>query len=225
MPHRLKQLNIEGANLWYLVGLITSDGNLSPDRRHIDITSSNYEFLSGIKGLTGIKNKIGIKYGNNKKQKAFRIQIANRNFSDFLLSVGLTRNKSLTIGEVKVPSKFFVDFLRGLIDGDGSIRSWTHPTNFREQWSLRIYSGSKKFLEWLDGEIKKYLEVSGQLYQHNKQSTQYVLKFGKMAAKIILKQCYYANSFGLQRKSQLAKQCICSYPGWQKSKTVFANIS
>jgi len=93
MPHKLKQLNIEGANLWYLVGLITSDGNLSSDGRHIDITSSDYEFLLGIKELTGIKNKIGIKYGNNKKQKAFRIQIANRNFYDFLLSIGLRQNK------------------------------------------------------------------------------------------------------------------------------------
>ncbi len=225
MPHKRKELKIGGVNLWYLVGLITSDGNLSPDGIHIDITSSNYQFLSGIKDLTGIENKIGLKYGSNKRHKSFRIQIANRGFYDFLLSIGLTQRKSLTIGALKVPRQFFVDFVRGLIDGDGSIRSWEHPTNFREQWSLRIYSGSKKFLEWLDGEIQKVLRVNGQLYQCNKQGTQYVLKFGKMAAKVILKRCYYDNSFSLQRKRQLAKQCIGSDPGWQKSKTVFMNAN
>ena len=219
MPKKRKELRIEGANLWYLVGLITSDGNLSPDGRHIDITSSNYDFLQGIKDSIGIKNKIGIKH-TGKNQQAFRIQIGNRNFYDFLLSIGLAPNESLTVGAINVPKQFFVDFLRGLIDGDGSVRRWTHPTNFREQWSLRIYSGSKKFLEWLDKEIKEYLKVYGKIYQHNKQSTQYVLKFGKMAARIILDKCYYENSFSLQRKNELAKQCVNSYKGWQKSKTI-----
>src|SRR3989338_5295989 len=177
MPQKRKQLNIQGIKLWYLVGLITSDGNLSPDGGHIDITSNDYIFLSKIKNSTGIKNKIGVKYGENNR-KAFRIQIANRNFYDFLVSIGLTKNKSLTVGAIKVPDPFFVDFLRGLIDGDGSIRSWKHPTNFREQWSLRIYSGSRKFIEWLDKEIEKYMGVSGRTYQHNRQGTQYVLKFG-----------------------------------------------
>jgi len=70
-----------------LAGLITSDGSLSKDRRHIDITSKDYEFLQDIKDIIGIKNKIGIKFGGKKKQKAFRIQIANKHLYDFLLSV------------------------------------------------------------------------------------------------------------------------------------------
>jgi hypothetical protein len=59
MPRRRKDLNIKGTNLWYLVGLITSDGNLSPDGRHIDITSSDYDFLLEIKKRIGIENKKG----------------------------------------------------------------------------------------------------------------------------------------------------------------------
>ncbi|MBU0895403.1 MAG: LAGLIDADG family homing endonuclease, partial [Candidatus Omnitrophica bacterium] len=63
MPHKRKDLNITGSNLWYLVGLITSDGCLSSDGRHIDITSKDYELLEKIKMATGITNKIGSKYG------------------------------------------------------------------------------------------------------------------------------------------------------------------
>ncbi|RKY31045.1 MAG: hypothetical protein DRP74_05745 [Candidatus Omnitrophota bacterium] len=157
MPHKRKELKIQGANLWYLVGLITSDGCLSSDRRHIDITSKDYNFLSPIKNLIWIRNKIGIKYGY-KQQKSFRIQIGNTNFYSFLLALGLTRKKSLTLGILDVPRQFFMDFLRGLIDGDGSTRSWRHSVNFGIQWSLRIYSRSKKFLEWLAGQIKEYLK-------------------------------------------------------------------
>ena len=35
--------------LWYLVGLITADGFLSKDGRHIDITAKDYKFLKKIK--------------------------------------------------------------------------------------------------------------------------------------------------------------------------------
>ena len=223
MPQKRKELNIKGKNLWYLVGLITSDGNLSPDGRHIDITSSDYEFLQRIISLTRIKNKIGTKYGKDKL-KSFHIQIANKNFYEFLLTIGLTPKKSLTIGEVKIPAEFLSDFLRGLIDGDGSIRSWKHPTNFSEQWSLRIYSGSRKFLEWLDGKIQEYLKVYGKIHCCNKVGTVYVLKFGKMAAKEVLKFCYYDNNFSLERKNKLARQCIYSRIGWQRSKTVQISI-
>ncbi|MBU4377296.1 MAG: hypothetical protein KKD29_07505 [Candidatus Omnitrophica bacterium] len=118
MPHKRKELKIEGPNLWYLVGLITSDGNLSLDGRHIDITSKDYEFLQSIKKLIGIENKIGVKY-NSMRQKAFCIQMANRNFYDFLLGIGLTPRKSLTLTQIDVPKIYFHEFLRGLIDGDG----------------------------------------------------------------------------------------------------------
>jgi hypothetical protein len=70
MPQKRKDLKIKGANLWYLVGLITSDGCLCPDGRHIDITSKDFAFLQTIKDEIGISNKIGIKY-NGKKTKIF----------------------------------------------------------------------------------------------------------------------------------------------------------
>jgi len=201
-----------------LVGLITSDGNLAKDGRHIDITSKDYGFLQDIKDSFGITNRIGTKY-NIIKQKSFHIQIANRNFYDFLLSVGLMPHKSLSLEDLKVPPQYFYDFLRGLIDGDGCIRGWVHPSNKREQWSLRIYSGSAKFLEWLRAAIKADLKATGRLHRNNDSGTCYVLKFGKMAARDILRQCYYPGSFSLTRKNILAEECINSYIGWKKSKT------
>jgi len=121
MPHKRKDLNITGSNLWYLVGLITSDGCLSKDGRHIDITSSDKNYLLQLRKATGLSNKITAKYGGNKNI-AYRIQFANRQFYDFLLSVGLTPHKSLTLGSLNITENYFHDFLRGLIDGDGCIR-------------------------------------------------------------------------------------------------------
>ena len=218
MPHKRKELKIEGPNLWYLVGLIASDGNLSSDGRHIDITAKDRSFLIALKEQLGLVNKVGVKNKDTKNQ-AYRIQIANRSFYDFLLSVGLTQNKSLTLGALKIPNQYFADFLRGVIDGDGSIRRWIHPSNKKEQWSLRIYSGSTEFANWLYNMIDSLIRVQGRIYKHSE--TVWVLKYGKMAAREIFEKCYYEGCFGLDRKIELAKGCYSSYTGWKQSKTVF----
>ena len=219
MANSRKELKINGSNLWYLVGLIASDGCLSKDGRHIDLTSKEYDFLREIKIRIGLINKIGVKY-NHLKQKNFHIQISNKGFYNFLLSIGLRPDKSLTIGPLAVEGQYFSDFLRGLIDGDGSIRHWAHSSNNREQWSLRIYSGSAKFLEWLREQIRANFNALGRIHEDTSRNTVYVLKFGKMAAREIMQGCYYPGCFGLGRKIKLANACFNSSAGWKSSKTV-----
>jgi len=217
MPAHRKELHVFGSNLWYLVGLVASDGCLSSDGRHIDITSKDYQLLSTVKELSGVSNKIAKKH-NAKSQIAYHIQIGSKNFYNFLLSVGLTPNKSLTLGALKVPGKYFTEFLRGLIDGDGSIRKWAHPGNNKEQWSLRIYSGSKNFIQWVKDNSEFLLKVGGRIHQNGEAL--WVLKYGKMATRVIAEKCYYKDCFGLKRKIKLAQQCFNSYRGWDRSKTV-----
>ncbi|MDD5108352.1 MAG: LAGLIDADG family homing endonuclease [Candidatus Omnitrophica bacterium] len=216
LAHR-KELKIEGANLWYLVGLITSDGCLSRDGRHIDITSKDAEFLEKIKSGFSLVNKIGVK-NKGRINQSYHLQIANISFYEFLLSVGLTPKKSLTLGAIKIPRQYFPDFLRGVIDGDGCIRHWIHPTNKREQWSLRIYSGSAEFMAWLDNKVERLLKVCGK--RHKNAANTRVLKYGKMAARKIAECCYYKGCFGLERKIKLANECLGSDYGWSKSKTI-----
>jgi|SRR3989338_7437718 len=102
MPQKRKDLKIEGSNLWYLAGLITSDGSLSKDGRHIDITSEDSNFLNLLVKKLQIPNRVRIKNKGTSKE-AYRIQIANNNFYEFLVSIGLIPNKSLIINKVKVP--------------------------------------------------------------------------------------------------------------------------
>lgn len=71
MPHRRKDLNIAGPNLWYLVGLITTDGCLSSDGRHINITSKDEKYLIKLKNELGLNNKIRAKNeGRSMDRKA-----------------------------------------------------------------------------------------------------------------------------------------------------------
>ena len=202
-------------DLWYLVGLVTTDGCLSKDERHIIITSKNLEFLRDLKNRLKINNIIGRKRrgkdGYNDNKWYYHIQISNKEFYNFLLSLGLSARKSLSLGALKIPNKYFSDCLRGIIDGDGSICSWYHPQNKCKQWSLRIYSGSERFLEWLEQKIILSFSAAGKLHHTKCRNTMmYVLKFGKIAAIKILNNCYYHKAFSLKQKLILAKQCVSS---------------
>ena len=214
-------------DIWYLVGLIATDGNLSIDGRHIDITAKNKVFLEIIKNKLGITNKVGQKY-NSKGSKAHRIQISDVSFYKFLVSIGLSVNKSLTLGCIKVPDEYFSYFLRGIIDGDGDIHRWVHPTNKHEQWALRITTGSEKFANWLLKSIERIIAVKGRMYSRKDgKNILYKLKFGKIAAKIILNKCYLQGEtthLCLERKYILANDCVNSISKWKRSKTVvYAN--
>jgi len=225
MPQKRKELKIEGANLWYLIGLITTDGCLSSDGRHINITSKDYGFLNNLKDKLSFSNKIGVK-NRGKINQGYYLDFSNRSLYDFLLSVGLTTNKSLIQDRIDVPSEFFSDFLRGVIDGDGSIRNWIHPSNKREQWSLRIYSASMLFIEWLMKSIEGSFKVKGRIHWDKRKRPRVdlaVLKYGKIAAQSILSKCYYKEALSLERKANLAQKCSLSTVVWKHSKIVLNN--
>ena len=219
-----KSLKIEDSLLWYLVGVIASDGCLSSDGRHVDITAKESEYLQDLKQKAGLSCRVGIK-NKSKRNQSYHLQIGNVEFYKFLLSIGLFPKKSLTLKEVSVPQKYFSDFCRGIIDGDGNIRKWTHPTNKHEQWVLRIYSSSTDFIMWLCERIQNVFGVEGRIYtqKYPQKHDAHILKYGKMAAKRIFERCYYKNAVALERKSRLAQECCLSRTGWTKSKTVHLN--
>lgn len=58
-----------------------------------------------------------------------RLQWSDVLFYRWLIDVGLMPAKSLRLGPLKVPDEWFRDFLRGCIDGDGSILTYTDHYN------------------------------------------------------------------------------------------------
>lgn len=50
---------IWSTELAYAVGLLTTDGNLSKDGKHINLTSKDLDQIKTFKKCLGLKNKIG----------------------------------------------------------------------------------------------------------------------------------------------------------------------
>lgn len=207
MLPKTKKINWS-SDLAYAVGLITTDGNLSPDRRHFDFTSNDIQLIQTFKNCLNITNKISRKKSTyTKRYSSFRIQFGNVTLYKFLLGVGLMPNKSRKIGSLKIPDEFFFDFLRGHLDGDGSIKKYYDPVYKN---SKRLYvdflSASLPHIVWIRKRIKKSLNINGFLRNRIKAHT---LTYGKRESILLLNHIYYTNDLPqLNRKFAIAKEFI-----------------
>ncbi len=147
----------------YAVGLITTDGSLSINKRTIDFTSKDKELVRTFRKCLNLKNKIGYKYSSKEKiRKYWRVQFGNIIFYKWLLKIGLMPNKTKRIGLLRIPNRYFFDFLRGHLDGDGCIRKFQDPVYPNSQRLYTIfYSASFNHLKWLQQKINFLLNIHG----------------------------------------------------------------
>jgi len=175
--------------LAYAIGLITTDGNLSPDGRHIILVSKDEKQLQNFMLCLGIKVKIGFKKDGFSKKLYKVVQFSDVVFFNFLKGLGLSPNKSKTIGSVEIPRKYFFDFLRGAFDGDGTFYSY-----FDSRWKnsfmfyMNFISASIKHIQWLRNCLLNYLEVKGHI---NNVHGVYALKYAKREALKLIQSMYY----------------------------------
>ncbi len=209
------------SNLAYAVGLITSDGCLSPDGRHITLTSVDKQLLNTFKKCLNKNCKISLnpKGGYTNKKMAYRVQFSDVKLYNWLLKIGITPNKSLTIGPLKINLKYFRDFLRGHLDGDGSIIHYKdkYLTHIKASYvydRLFIYfiSASSEHLKWLRSQITLTKGLRGSISKtvdlrtNQKGSSMYKLKFSTKEAKQLLNWIYYKlNLPKLKRKFKIAE--------------------
>jgi intein-encoded DNA endonuclease-like protein len=209
---------IDAKELWYIIGLIVADGNLSSDQRHVNITSKDIDHLEKVKKALRLKCAVSMKSRDKEKHKIYGfLQFSDVKFFAYLQTIGLHPKKSLTLQALKIEKKYFVDFLRGVIDGDGCIRSWIHKSNNHTQWSLSITSAAPIFSRWLLTTIENSFGVKGKMYTYDgKKNPINIIKFGKLASKVILGTTYYADCLSLDRKHDLAKICLGTNNGFKK---------
>jgi hypothetical protein len=187
---RLSNINIRWSSRFaYIIGLIATDGYLSKDKRHITFTSQDKILVILFKNILGLKNKIGLKSSGSSSKKCPHIQFGDINFYQWLLKIGLTSKKSKTISKLKIPQKYFFDFLRGCFDGDGSCYAyWDKRWKSSFMFYSTFASGSLPFLEWLRKNIKNLAKIKGHI-KTSRRSWQ--LCYAKTESKILFKKIYY----------------------------------
>lgn len=197
----------------YAIGLLVTDGNLSPDGRHFDFTSNDKDLIETFKQCLSLTNRIGRKRsGYTGRKEAFRVQFGNTTLYRQLLQIGLMPKKSKQMGVLQIPDAYFFDFLRGHLDGDGSIKKYNDPVYPR---SRRLYttflSASPTHAHWLKERINDLLHIEGRV---RKGRRVYILTYSKHASLLLLHHIYNtSDTMRLERKFRIAQEFI-SMPRW-----------
>ena len=183
--------------------------------------SVDLQLIKTFKTCLDLKNKIGSQVSQHKNGKlSYRLQFGGAQFYRWLMKIGLFPAKTYTIEKILIPDQYFVDFLRGHLDGDGSItvyqdryNTFKNPTYIYTRLWVRFISASPKHIDWLHGSIKRLCGVHG----HRAQSKIYddkhvsisILKFGKKESIRLLQWIYYKKDLPcLLRKREIADKFL-----------------
>lgn len=145
-------------NMAYVLGVVCADGCLVEHGNGyhcLNITSKDYSWLEQIKHALKAQQRIGT------KRHAYQLQIRNQTLYRSLLELGLTPRKSKTLQLPSVPSDVFPDFVRGYLDGDGTVLVWQDP-RWQHPWQMRVAfsCGNRLFLEKLRLQLQQVAGLS-----------------------------------------------------------------
>jgi hypothetical protein len=203
--------------LAYAVGLITTDGNLSSDKRHISLTSSDKQLLSTFRECLNLTNKITKNInGSFAKRQSYRIQFGNVLFYRWLITIGLMPRKTSRLAQIEIPDNFLRDFLRGHLDGDGSIvvyedryNTFKDPKYVYNRLYVNFLSASQKHIDWIAKKVKEILDIKGNVSFDNRKGrgkrtkTIWKLRFAKKKSLRLLSWIYYKPDLpSLKRKQE-----------------------
>jgi hypothetical protein len=189
----------------YAIGLLVTDGCMSSDGRHIDLTSKDREQLINFMKCLGIKNKIGFKTSSCSGMQAMRVQFSDVNFYNFLFNIGLMPSKSKILEAIAIPDKYFFDFLRGDFDGDGTFYSYWDPRWRSSYMFYTVFMSADEIFHQLG--IKGHITITG-------KTPMYQIKYAKAESLILLPKMYYnAEVVCLSRKRKKIEAALAVVRG------------
>lgn len=119
---------IDNEHKAYWLGFLTADGHVSSYKNDIELALKEEDYDHIVKFKNDIKSNHKITQKiielENKKHKAYRINIADKKLNSDLNYLGLNSNKSYKayIPFRFVPNELIPHYIRGLFDGDGCVR-------------------------------------------------------------------------------------------------------
>lgn len=132
---------------------------------------SDFNLLKTFRRCLNLKNKIAYNpFSSVTRKQSYRIQFGNVQLYRWLTKIGLFPNKTHTLKAIKVPNEYFRDFLRGWLDGDGSIFTYTdfyntkkNPKYIYQRLYVKFSSVSGKHIRWLQKTIHRLTDLRGAL--------------------------------------------------------------
>lgn len=145
----------------YVLGFVVADGCIIKRKDRIEsyifnITSKDQDILLKIKKALSSEHPIGIKYNSLKMPYSY-VSICNREICEDIIRLGINPRKTYNLEPIKVPEKYFADFVRGFFDGDGSV--YLQKINGTLQIKSSFVAASAEFLKDFNSRLCRNLNI------------------------------------------------------------------
>lgn len=211
MPRSARSVDffrVWSAEMAYVLGYWWADGCMRIKRNtsahEIEIASNDREHLELMAGV------IAEKYYIRKvsaQANTFVITFCSKQMYYDLLALGGIPHKSRTIGFPEIPAELVVHFVRGVIDGDGTL-AWNG-----DRPVVHLYSGSPQFLAGLAIAVERTTGIPAPNIATNRNN--WYIKWSTIRAKCLAAWLYEQNpGLALDRKAVIAADFLC----WQPKK-------
>ena len=197
----------ENSNMAYLLGFLASDGTVDKknNRIKIGLSSIDKEFLVKIKEELKYEGDI-FNYITSNGFSVSELTFTSQQIKKDLARYNIVPNKTFTFKFPKnLNKKYWIDFIRGYFDGDGSVST---AGNNAIRW--QICSATKNVLETIvDFFYEEYhIKKVSILEQPRKNNTLYYFQYSTNATKEIFSILYKKNSLKLPRKYLKFKELV-----------------
>ena len=191
-------------NMAYLLGYIAADGCIRPKKYEFKIKSIDYELLDFLKNE--LESNFRIK--KEKNSNCYGFCVYSGKFVQSLIDKGIHHRKAWDFDMPDIPEKYFWHFLRGYVDGDGSIKI----PNYNSRIIGFNIVGHEKFLKKVLSILKTKIKCPNYSINYNcKSNVNGTLAINSSYAFKCLNKMYNNNYFALNRKKYLALQSIEYY--------------
>jgi len=197
----------ENSNMAYLLGFLASDGTVDKknNRIKIGLSSIDKKFLMEIKEELKYEGGI-LDYITSNGFSVSELTFTSQQIKNDLARYNIVPNKTFTFKFPKnLNKKYWIDFIRGYFDGDGSV-----STAGENAIKWQICSATKDVLETIiDFFYEEYhIKKVSILEQSRKNNTLYYFQYSTNATKEIFSILYKKNSLKLPRKYLKFKELV-----------------
>jgi hypothetical protein len=216
----------KGSDYYYLLGFALTDGCVYMNKGRGNGQTKVFEIQSKDKEwLQQLSNLLKASYSDIKRDDMGRLRIHSKEICEILEQDGCIQRKTPIVQMPQVPKKFFLSFIRGVIDGDGSVGLYSRKNN--KNWKeacCTIASASLDFILSIQTELKKFgIETGISIKTFSGKSSTTIREkevVSKMDAYTLYVQRHCVAKFfnliidipfALQRKSEVMNEAIIYY--------------
>lgn len=181
----------------YILGYIFADGCLLKARYRLKIASCNKIYLKSILKIIKSTYPVLANWSDDRESPNYYSIVDSKEVYFDLIKLGLVPRKSKIMKFPSMPKKYFFQFLRGYLDGDGSVYYDRPHIDRGNRKYIRLNtcftSSSANFLNTIQKFISKELGIFQQKLSKNYDA--FKLRYSTKDSLKILKQIYRNNNF------------------------------